>query len=185
MSYLKAVLRKDSQEKINQLEKIIVLGKKLKKNTTPDEKKLEILLKRENKTTKPSIKKVSTNSIYSITSVYTKNDSIIVNFNHKISKNDIKFFELHQGNIYKDVFDISGSFKDARPTVLKINNIKKITIGQFKAKTLRIVLANEKNLKTYYTIKDKQLIINIQDLNTTKTSKTTKIRKEVKKSCKT
>jgi len=173
MSYLKAVLRKDSQEKINQLEKIIVLGKKLKKNTTPDEKKLEILLKRENKTTKPSIPKVSNNSNYSINSVYTKNDSIIVNFNNKISKDYVKFFELHQGNIYKDVFDINGNFKDAQPTVLKINNIKKITIGQFKAKTLRIVLANEKNLKTYYTIKDKQLIINIRDLNAKTTTKET------------
>jgi len=170
MSYLKAVLRKDSQAKINQLKKIIILGKKLRKNTTPDEKKLEILLKRENKPTKASIKEVSNNSKYSISSVYTQNDSIIVNFNNKISKDYIKFFELHQGTIYKDVFDINGNFKDAQPTVLKIDNIKKISIGQFKPKTLRIVLANEKNLKTFYTIKNKQLIINIRDLNTVKSS---------------
>lgn len=169
MSYLKAVLRKDSQEKINQLEKIIALGKKLKKNTTPDEKKLEILLRRESGSSKPSIKKESSNSEYSISSVYTQDNSIVVNFNNKISKKYIKFFELHQENIHKDVFDINGNFKDARPTVLKIDGIKKISIGQFKPKTLRIVLANEKNLKTFYTIKDKQIIINIRDLSTKKT----------------
>lgn len=177
MSYLKAVLRKDSETKINELEKLIFLGKKLKKNTTPDEKKLEILLERENKSSKKTeIKKIfnTTNSEYSINSVYTQNSSIIVNFNNKISKDYIKFFELHQGNIYKDVFDINGNFKDARPTVLKIDEIKKISIGQFKPKTLRIVLADEKNLKTFYTIKDKQLIISIRDLSTKKVVKKSK-----------
>ncbi len=188
MSYLKAVLRKDNQSKINELKKLIILGKKLNKNTTPDVKKLEILLKRENKSTKTSIKetsnkKISSDSNYSINSVYTQKNSIIVNFNNKISKKHIKFFELNQGNIHKDVFDINGNFKDAQPTVLKIDNIKKITIGQFKPKILRIVLANEKNLKTFYTIKDKQLIINIRNLNTSKSFskiRTEKIVKEVK-----
>ena len=184
MSYLKAVLRKDSETKINELEKLIFLGKKLKKNTTPDEKKLEILLERENKSSKKTeIKKIfnTTNSEYSINSVYTQNSSIIVNFNNKISKDYIKFFELHQGNIYKDVFDINGNFKDARPTVLKIDEIKKISIGQFKPKTLRIVLADEKNLKTFYTIKDKQLIINIRDLSTKKVVAKSKEKSKISK----
>ena len=185
MSYLKAVLRKDSQAKIDQLKKLIVLGEKLNKNTTPDEKKLEILLKRENIATQVPItneinKSVTSSSNYSINSVYTQNDSIIVNFNNKISKEYISFFELHQGNIFKDVFDINGDFKDARPTTLRIDNIKKISIGQFKAKTLRIVLANEKNLKTSYIIKDKQLIINIHDLNNSNNLNTIKIGKEIK-----
>lgn len=166
MSYLKAVLRKDSQSKIKELKKLIILGKKLNKDTRPDVKKLEILLKREKKVNKPSkTSNNSNNSKYSIKSVYTQDNSIVVNFNNKISKKYIKFFELNQGNIYKDVFDINGNFKDAKPTVLKLDNVKKISIGQYKPKTLRIVLANEKNLKTFYTIKEKQLIINIRNLN--------------------
>jgi len=165
MSYLKAILRKDTKTKINELKKLIVLGEKLNKNTRPDVKKLEILLKRESKLLKPSnINSVLTNN-YTIKSVYTKNNTIIVNFDNKISKEDINFFELKRGSIYKDVFDINGTFKYAKPTILKINNIKKISIGQYKPKTLRIVLANEKKLKTFYTIKEKQLVINIRDLN--------------------
>ena len=175
MAYLKAVLRKDNAAKIQELEKLIVLGKKLNKNTTPDVKKLEILRKRDRKTTQKSTS-TNSNSKYTIKSVYTQNDSIIINFNNKISKDYIRFFELHQGSIYKDVFDINGNFKDAQPTVLKIKNIKKISIGQFKAKTLRIVLANEKNLKTFYTVKEKQIIINIRDLNNKK-----QVKKEIKK----
>jgi N-acetylmuramoyl-L-alanine amidase len=165
MSYLKAILRKDSKSKINQLKKLISLGEKLNKDTRPDVKKLEILLKRENKPSKTSQINQITNTQYSINSVYTRDDSIVVNFKNKISKEYVKFFELNQGNTYKDVFDIRGNFKDAEPTVLKIANIKRISIGQYKANTLRIVLANEKNLKTFYTIKNKQLIINIRNLN--------------------
>ena len=167
MAYLKAVLRKDAPAKITELKKLIELGKKLNKDITPDVKKLEILIRRNTTSTKISNKQNTStkNNKYSINSVYTENDSIIVNFNNRISKNTIKFFELKRGNIYKDVFDINGNFKDAQPTVLKINNIKKISIGQFKPNTLRIVLANEKNLRTFYTIKEKQLIINIRDLN--------------------
>ena len=183
MSYLKAVLRKDTNSKIKELKKLIVLGEKLNKDTRPDIKKLEILLKREKKSsnissnTGTSKTSTITNINYSIKSIYTKNDSIIVNFNNKISKDYIKFFELKRGNIYKDVFDINGNFKDAQPTVLKINNIDKISIGQFKPKTLRIVLANEKNLKTFYTIKEKQLIINIRDLKNKTITNQTKINK--------
>jgi len=167
MNYLKAILRKDNSAKIHELKKLIEIGEKLNKDTRPDIKKLEVLEKRNHKTSKNSSKK-QTNTInykYSIKSVYTQDDSIIVNFNTKISKNYIKFFELKRDNLHKDVFDIKGNFKDAQPTVLKINNIKKITIGQFKPKVLRIVLANEKNLNTSYTIKEKQLIINIRNLN--------------------
>ena len=50
MNYLKAVLKKDHETKIKELKKLIVLGEKLNKNTTPDKKKLEILIERENKT---------------------------------------------------------------------------------------------------------------------------------------
>lgn len=189
MAYLKAVLRKDSPAKISELKKLIELGKKLNKDITPDVKKLEILIGRNKSSVKTSnkqtkITKSTTNSKYSIKSVYTENNSIIVNFNNRVSKDFIKFFELKRGNIYKDVFDINGNFKDAQPTVLKINNIKKISIGQFKPNTLRIVLANEKNLRTFYTIKEKQLVINIRDLNnkTSITKKPTKvIKKETKK----
>ena len=174
MSYLKAVLRKDTELKINELKKLISLGEKLNKNTTPDIKKLEILLKRENVYIKAlkkqtTSKEITTNSMYSIKSVYTKNNSIIVDFYNKISKKNINFFELKRGNIYKDVFDINGNFKDAKPTKLKIDNIKKISIGQFESNTLRIVLADQKKLKTFYTINEKQLIISISNLTNEQT----------------
>lgn len=167
MNYLKAVLKKDHATKIKELKTLIKIGEKLNKNTTPDKKKLEILLERENKSiTKPktSTNTKKSNSKYSISSVYTSENKIIVNFNKDITKEFIKFFELKQVPIYKDVFDLKGNFKDAIPTKLSIKGVEKIAIGQFKANTLRIVLSGKKNLKTSYTLKKHQIIINIDSL---------------------
>ncbi|MFW3328822.1 hypothetical protein ACN9JT_10235, partial [Aliarcobacter butzleri] len=43
IDFLKASLKDNDDEKIAELQKIIDLGKKLKKDTRPDEKKLEVL----------------------------------------------------------------------------------------------------------------------------------------------
>ena len=48
MNYLKAVMDKNEQQKIDELKKIILLGEKLNKDVRPDKKKLEILLGRQN-----------------------------------------------------------------------------------------------------------------------------------------
>jgi N-acetylmuramoyl-L-alanine amidase len=172
MNYLKAVLRKDNDTKIEELQKLIVLGEKLKKDTTPDIKKLDILLKRESKAIEKSIKKdnsreelsTKSNTKYSIQSVYTKNNNIIIDFNVDMDKNDIKFFELKQSPLYKDVYDIKGYFKDAVPTKLSIDGVNKITLGQFKPNVLRVVLTDYKNLKTSYKLDKRQLTISINDI---------------------
>ena len=96
---------------------------------------------------------------YSIKSVYTSKENIIIDFNVDITKDDIKFFKLNQNPVYKNVFDINGYFKDAIPTKLSINSIDKITIGQFKPEVLRIVLSHNKIIDPTYIINDKQIII--------------------------
>lgn len=187
MDYLKALIQKDEQKKINELKKIIVLGKKLNKDVTPDVKKLEILEGRVANNSSISRKdssntKTNTSSnndlFYSIKSVYTLENKIIVDFNVDISEKDIKFFELNQNPTYKDVYDIKGYFKDAAPTKLDIDGINKIVIGQFKPDVLRIVLSDKRNLKTSYTLNKKQLIITtdalIKEKNVTKKSVTEK-----------
>ena len=174
MNYLKALIEKDDQAKIDELKNIILLGQQLNKDVTPDKKKLEILEGR--LITNPvTSKKRSTQSenfdssssnkdlFYSIKSVYTSNNNIIVDFNVDINEKDIKFFKLNQNPIYKDVFDINGYFSKAGPTKLDIDGVDKITIGQFKPDVLRIVLINKENLNTSYKINKKQLVISLTD----------------------
>lgn len=172
MDYLKAVLKKDEEQKIIELKRIIALGEKLNKNVTPDKKKLEILLgrqiKKEEKIViekdKNTIDNSSKENTFSIKSVYTSKNQIFIDFDKDINKNDIKYFELNQNPIYKDVFDMNGSFKDAIPTKLDIDGVDKITLGQFKSDVLRVVLSHNKNLNTSYNINKRQIIITIHDL---------------------
>jgi N-acetylmuramoyl-L-alanine amidase len=180
MDYLKALIEKDEQAKIEQLKKIIVLGEQLNKDVTPDKKKLEILEARGNKNPTPPRKLESATPIvqnskssssssssndlyYSIKSVYTSNNTVIVDFNVDINEKDIRFFELNQNPIHKDVFDINGYFKDAGPTKLAINGIDRIAIGQYKPDVLRIVLSDKKNLNTSYTVSKNQIIISVNE----------------------
>jgi N-acetylmuramoyl-L-alanine amidase len=192
MNYLNALIEKNDQKKIEELEKLILLGKQLNKDVTPDRKKLEILQKRtskndgiysakvetpkQNEATKSS---TSSNDLYySIKSVYTSGNTVVVDFNVDISEKDIKFFELNQKTVNKDVFDLKGYFKDAAPTKLAINGIDRIAIGQFKPDVLRIVLSDKKNLNTSYIVNKKQVIISINE-NSIKSNEPTVAKKNV------
>ena len=177
MDYLKALIDKDEEKKIVELKKIILYGEQLNKDVTPDKKKLQILEAKGNKDVSTPRKLESATPIInnsnlsssnkdsynSIKSVYTSNNTIIVDFNVDINEKDIKFFKLNQNPIYKDVFDINGHFRDAEPTRLAINGADKIGIGQFKPDVLRIVLSNKKNLNTSYTVNKKQIIISVNE----------------------
>ena len=177
MDYLKALIDKDEEKKIVELKKIILYGEQLNKDVTPDKKKLQILEAKGNKDVSTPRKLESATPIInnsnlsssnkdsynSIKSVYTSNNTIVIDFNVDINEKDIKFFKLNQNPIYKDVFDINGHFRDAEPTRLAINGADKIGIGQFKPDVLRIVLSNKKNLNTSYTVNKKQIIISVNE----------------------
>ena len=174
MNYLNALIEKDEQAKIDELKNIILVGQQLNKDVTPDKKKLEILegrlitnpvtsKKRSTQSENSDLSSSNKDLFYSINSVYTSNNNIIVDFNVDINEKDIKFFKLNQNPIYKDVFDINGYFSKAGPTKLDIDGVDKITIGQFKPDVLRIVLVNKENLNTSYKINKKQLVISLTD----------------------
>lgn len=66
--------------------------------------------------------------------------------------------------MHKDIFDIQGRFEKANPTKLKIKNVNKISIAQYKTNTLRIVLSHKTNIKTRYIINNRQIIIKVLGL---------------------
>lgn len=164
MNYLKAVMQKDEQLKITELQNIISIGEKLKKDVTPDKKKLEILIGRENKSKAVTTSTQNKNVLFSINSIYTSNNNIIIDFNVDINESFIKSFDLIEKSSYRKIFDIKGYFKDAIPTKLGLNGINKITLGQFKPDILRIVLSNDKNIQTSYKIDKRQIVISLDNL---------------------
>ncbi|MDD2887377.1 MAG: N-acetylmuramoyl-L-alanine amidase [Aliarcobacter sp.] len=173
MNYLKAVMQKNEQQKIDELKKIISIGEKINKDVRPDKKKLEILLERQNEASLNNTKNISektkstnnsSNKLFSINSVRTSGNDIIIDFKDDIDNSYIKFFKLNQTKSFRNVFDITGYYKDAIPTRLEIDGVDKITLGQFKSDVLRIVLSSDKSLSTSYKLNKRQIIISVDSL---------------------
>ena len=203
MEYLKAVLKNDKKKEVKNLEILIDTGKKLNKNI----KKYVIELNKHNKNSNKHIKiepikidkpkkiekariskriqEKTKNYKYTIESVVSKNNMVIIDFKTKVSKEYIKYFEQKVKSGYQDVFDIKGSFKDAYPTKLSIDGVKQIVINQEEKNKLRILFEDSYNLKTiYFFVNDKRLILKVLDVKEKKTinkSITKKSSKPVKK----
>ena len=160
MNYLKAVMDKNEQQKINELKKIISLGEKLNKDVRPDKKKLEILIDRQNNSTqkenqtnnieKPLLKKeinekddnLNIDTINPIRSISTNGNKIIVKFNKNYVKDDINQTSQKIDNKYVYSFDILGKYKYTVPTKLEIDNIDNISIND-KKDSVNIKISNK------------------------------------------
>ena len=201
MNYLKAVMDKNEQQKINELKKIISLGEKLNKDVRPDKKKLEILIDRQNNSTqkenqtnnieKPLLKKeinekddnLNIDTINPIRSISTNGNKIIVKFNKNYVKDDINQTSQKIDNKYVYSFDILGKYKYTAPTKLEIDNIDNISIND-KKDSVNIKISNKENTKITYSLSSKELIINInnQSTNNTNTASVVPNKKESKSS---
>ena len=129
---------------------IIEYGNKLGKDTKPDQKKLE-LLEGENKhttiitnnknkqeknieTVDKNEKNLKSNSLYSISSIETENNTIVIKFNKEISKQDIAASSLKNKNGFDNIVDINGTYNPNKVEDLSIKTShivlkKTISIG--------------------------------------------------------
>ena len=168
MNYLQAVTQKNEQRKIAELQNIISIGEKLKKDVRPDKKKLEILLERQNseaiKQNSKPLNSVNIDTQNSIRSIETNDNKIIVKFNRNYSKNDITQISRKNGSNYEYTFNIDGKYKYL-PTRLNIDNIDNISVNDNKD-NIGIVISNKSNPKITYTIASRELVINIINNNT-------------------
>lgn len=200
MEYLKAVLNNDKAKEIDNLKILISTGKKLNKNISKYESELNKYNKENKKHIKiepikieepkkiekakisKKIKEDSDNYKYTIKSVESRNNMVIIDFKSSISKNFIKFSEEKTKSGFQDIYDIKGSFKDAHPTKLKIDGVKQIVIKQETPSTLRILFEDNKNLKTiYFFVNNKRLILKVLDVEKENKTTTNKIVKKAKK----
>ena len=167
INYLNATANNNEQQKINELRNIISLGEKLKKNVTPDKKKLEILIERQNNLIKNPQKVINTKSESvnvdlqnSIRSISVNENKIIVKFNRDYVKDDINQISKKIGTNYEYTFDIAGKYKYTNPTKLEINNIDNITLTD-TPNSVNLKISNKENTKITYSLAPKELIINI------------------------
>ena len=165
---------------------IIEYGNKLGKDTKPDQKKLE-LLEGENKhttivtnnknkqeknieTLDKNEKNLKSNSLYSISSIETENNTIVIKFNKEISKQDIAASSLKNKNGFDNIVDINGTYNPNKVEDLSIDGIEDITLNQ-KNNLTRIKISNKTNPKINYSLAKKELIITINTPSSSTTSK--------------
>ena len=167
--YLSSVMNGDQNKEIDYLKKMIRYGEKLGIDTLKYKRELNridktTIVKKQIKTTSIIPKK----TIYTIKSVVSKENMIIIDFFNNIDKSYIDFFEKKTSKNYFDYFDIKGNYKYAGPTKLSIKNIDRIKIMQLNKKTLRIYLRDKYDIKTIYIINKKQIIIKVLNGKATK-----------------
>lgn len=186
MNYLKAVMQKNEQLKIDELKNIISIGEKINKDVRPDKKKLEIILERQNKATsnteeiykqlKPTINKneligtrnernkpdpeTNIDTQNSIRSIDANDDKIIVKFNKNYTKQDISQISKKNGLNYEYTFNITGKYKYTTSSKPNIDNIDNIMVSDNK-NSVGIVISNKSNPKITYTLASRELVINI------------------------
>ena len=184
INYINATANKNEQQKINELKNIISLGEKLKKDTTPDKKKLEILIERQNNTNKNPQKVIDTktNSVNvdlqnPIRSISVNENKIIVKFNRDYVKDDINQISKKVGTNYEYTFDIAGKYKYTNPTKLEIDNIDNITLTD-TPDSVNLKISNKENTKITYSLAPKELVINIFNNQSNNISTNTSSKKE-------
>ena len=174
-------MKKDDNQKISDLKKVIDLGQKLKKDTTPDEAKLRILESKQknslqNEQKKEPEKKQNQNLI--IQEVKTKetksnlnvdkqnliqeiskdDNKIVVKFNKNIDKSFINHKGIKKDNLYEYTFEINGKYKPLNPTKLSIDGIDKILTSDTNNSTI-IRIQNSSKPKISFMLKPNELII--------------------------
>ena len=174
-NYTTSILVGNKTKEKKYLKELIALGTILKKDVSSYKRNLRKYSLKNLFIQNPSPSKYITKNEkkikrkYTIKNIFIDNNQIIIDFNHKVSKSFIKFTEKKVGNIHYDVFDLKGNFKNASPLKLRIKNISKIWVSQYRYKTLRISLSNKYNIKTIYKIESKRIIIKAYPKNSTKT----------------
>ncbi len=161
-NYAVTIGKNNKYQEIKYLKKLVYYGNKLKKNTYKYKKELRRLGTKSILTTPKKVKILK--SKYAIKSVTQNKNQITIIFNKNITKKDIRYFTKKSKRNFQYIFDINGRFKDAKPTVLSIDNIDRIKIVQYRFKTLRISFINKYRLKPIYIIGKKKITIKINSI---------------------
>ncbi len=170
--YINAVVSEDRKSTIKTLKGIIKCQKLLGLNATTYEKELQSLTgKKSTQTTYKTSnkKKPFSNDALNIKSIKTKDNTIIVKFDHPIKSSEILSFSLKSEGLFKEIFDIRANLNFKAPH-LSLSNIVGARIAQNRQNKVRIVLSNDTKIFAQAFIRKGTLFIKInnQSKNTKK-----------------
>ncbi len=159
--YLRALMNNDKKLKYAALKGIVYSGRKLHIDVHRYETEYK-RLKHISPKTKKVKNTVKIRSSHKLKSTYFKNERLILEFDKKITKNQINYFTLHdkKKKVYKYIFDIHASMLNHSNT-LKKEGVDKIKLAQYNPNTLRLVIQNSTPLNIRFTKKTNKLSIKI------------------------
>lgn len=159
--YLRSILNKDVDLKLDALNGIIKSGKKLHIDVSRYSYEYKIAKKthkkyRQKKRYKKNIYVSSTNELKSAT---FESNRLYLTFSKVLKKSDIKHFTLSDDKIkkYKYIFDIKQATL-TRQFKLLSENVKRVRLAQFKSNIVRLVLEHNKKIKLKYK-RDKNVLV--------------------------
>ncbi len=169
--YFSAILNGNTASEINSLKKLIYYGKRLKKPISKYQKELKLLNSKIKSNTKIVKKPKYTKRQYSketssdtIKNIKVIDNTIVIEFKHRVSKRHIKFSERRYRGLSRDNFDISAKLSGVNKMKLfmpTIKAVKKVVVYKNGKNKIRISLRGNKNLKTVYILGNKKIIIKV------------------------
>ena len=167
--YLKALVSENEKLRYSALKGIVKSGNKLHIDVSQYAKELQSFQKKpiekKLKQSKKTKQKIYVTSAHKLKSIRWKNNKLLIYFDKKLHKKQIKYFTLYDAKRkkYKYVFDISGAMLQKSHT-LRHQSVDRIKLSQYKADTLRLVFENRKKLHLVYGINNTQLFVSITNI---------------------
>jgi len=109
---------------------------------------------------KSKSKKVRVEELNTLKDVHWQDSELTLTFSKKLPHSYVKYFTLidKKKSDYKYVFDIYHSSLNRRFSVTN-HNLKRVRIGQYNPKTLRVVIVNNRPLKIMYDVDSRRVTI--------------------------
>ncbi len=186
-NYITAIFKNDKTKEEKYLKELILYGKKSKQDISKYQSELYRLGKKSKSSTNIKIDKADANSYkqqdenileniptrllsdknqlikgdieYNIKKITAKESTIIVDFNKKISKDDIEFTKSMQKDGVQYLFKLKGNYQDVESSKISVDGIDAISLDQEKDNLFSISILNQSDTKTYYIVLEKRLII--------------------------
>ncbi len=167
--YINAVVQNDQSAIIKSLKGIVKCQKLLGLDASTYEKELAQRTGSKNPFTQIKKSTSTVNKTHevgflplNIRTINTKDNTIIIKFDHPIKKSDILSFALKQKDKYKKIFDLHANL-NFRSKPIHINSIQKIKLAQNRRDKVRIVLENDTKIYAQAFIRGGTLFIKINN----------------------
>lgn len=162
--YLQSIMAEDIKLRASSLKGIVQSGTKLHIDISSYKLELAGLNPTKKSKYKPYIPKrnqskdIKVRSSHKLKSIAFKNSKLVLEFDKKLSSNQINYFTLYdpKKEQFRYVFDIHASMHSQSKSLRK-NGVKRIKLAQYKPNTLRLVIENTKKLKVRFSRKSNKL----------------------------